>query len=56
MRIYYLLILIFSFGLMGVFVLLGTSQLVHPFVSITGIIASIVGGVGTCIDWKDKSK
>lgn len=55
MKPYYILILICSFGLMGVFILLGANEVIHPFVAISGIIVSITGGIGACIDNKSRS-
>lgn len=46
----------FSFGLMGAFALLGSNYVISPFAAITGIIASIAGGIGACIDLKSKSQ
>ena len=44
----------FSSGLMGVFALLGSNGTITPIAAVSGIIASIAGGIGICLDWKDR--
>jgi hypothetical protein len=46
--------MLFSFGLMWLFTLLGSNGVLGPFSTLTGVIMSIVGGIGAGIDMKDK--
>lgn len=56
MKYYYILIMMFSSGLMGMFALLGSNGTLSPFLTITGIIASIVGMIGSGIDMKHRNR
>lgn len=53
---YYSFIWIFSIALFSFFVLMLVAGIFSPFVSLTGLIATIVGGIGAYIDWKDREK
>lgn len=46
--------MMFSFGLMGVFALLGSKEILDPLPAMTGIFISVVGAIGAGIDMKDR--
>jgi hypothetical protein len=56
MKYYYIFIMAFSSGLMGLFVDLGANGVLSPFPTLTGIILSIAGAIGAGIDMYHKSK